>query len=157
MRPPARLDLRLEGCKGQFGPAAALRTETLLKQARMSLKKGRRWPADRLIQLHETLLFLRAYPQSRGVLRLCDEILFGYSNLFGYSKQLRGLAPLELAEFEYADVSGIAGTGLTTDFSYVFARSLAARHAARLRIDWDRYPGADRLGPVLARLIPEAR
>jgi hypothetical protein len=150
MRPPARLDLRLQECKGQFGPSAALPTETLLKQARVSLKRGRRWPADRLIQLHETLLFLRAYPQSRGVLRLCDEILSGYS------KWLRGFAALELAEFEYADVSGIAGTGLTTNFSYVFARSLATRHAARLRIDWDRYPHTDRLGPVLARLIPEA-
>lgn len=162
MRLPAQLDLRLEGCKGQFGPAASRRTETLLKQARAWLRKGPHLPADRLIHLHETLLFLRAYPQSLRVLRLCDEILFGYSRL------VRGVAPSELAEFEYAEVSGIAGTGLTTNFSYVFARSLAARHVdhanARdrrrrgdLRIEWDRYPHADRLGPVLARLIPEAR
>ncbi len=100
---------------------------------------------------------------------MCDQILFGYA------RRLRGFSPAELKEFEYAEISGIAGTGLTTNFSYVFARSLARRHAATglaqpkkdqrridkargdLFIDWDQYAHSDRLAPVLAKLIPEAR
>jgi len=149
---------QLDECKGLFGDASAHRTESLLKQIRRRPFAS----AEVLIHLHETLLFLRAYPHNPHVLRLCDIILFGYF------RRLRGLSSAELEKFEYAEVSGIAGTGLTTNFSYVFARSLAARHAANanvrdrrnrgdLRIDWDRYPHADRLGPVLARLVPEAR
>jgi len=98
-----------------------------------------------LIQLHETVLFLRAYPQSAQVLRCADRILFSFA------ERLRGL-PRE--DFEYSDVSGIAGTGLTTNFSYPFAKSLAERHGDCVRIDWEQYQHADRLGPILARLIP---
>ena len=58
--------------------------------------------------------------------------------------------------FEYADVSGIARTGLSTNFSYPFAKSLAERHPDNIGIDWDKYEHPDRLGPILARLIPEA-
>ena len=155
---------QLDECKMHFGnDAAARRTEALLKQ----IRRARFVTAAEAIHLHETLLFLRAYPQSPEVVRLCDEILFGYA------RRLRGLPAAELANFEYADVSGIAGTGLTTNFSYGFARSLAERHAAAksrkekrslrhlhtgdLRIDWDRFHHVDRLAPILADLIPEAR
>jgi len=153
-----RLLAELEKCKALYGtPDAAARTEALLRQ----IRRVRFTAVEDLIHLHETLLFLRAYPASKDVVRLCDQILFGYS------RRLRALSPAELKEFEYADVSGIAGTGLTTNFSYVFARSLAERHVAKnardtrrhgdLRIDWDQYEHPDRLGPILAELIPEAR
>ena len=149
----------LDECKGFYGnAAAATRTEALLKRVLRTRVTG----TDDLIRLHETLLFLRAYPHGDRVLRLCDEILFGYS------RRLRGLSPAELKDFEYAEVSGIAGTGLTTNFSYVFARSLSDRHAiARsktekrsrgdLHIDWDQFQHTDRLAPILAELIPEVR
>ena len=153
----------LAECKALYGNAsAATRTKALLKRVLLLRVTG----ADDLIRLHETVLFLRAYPQSREVARLCDEILFGYS------RRLRGLSAAELKDFEYAEVSGIAGTGLTTNFSYVFARSLSDRHATPLStkkkltlsgspgdlyIDWDQFPHADRLAPIFAELIPEAR
>ena len=100
-----------------------------------------------LIQLHETVLYLRAYPQNAQVLRLADRILFSF-------RRTRARMPRE--EFEYSDVSGIAGTALTTNFSYPFAQSLAERHAGCVSIDWEQYQHADRLGPILARLIPES-
>ena len=120
--PGGHLIPQLDECKVLYGnAAAAARTERLLKQiSRLRFSN----PED-LIHLHETLLFLRAYPQNHGIVRRCDEILFGYS------RRLRGLSPAELKELEYAEVSGIAGTGLTTNFSYVVARSLAERHAAK--------------------------
>lgn len=165
MPAPADLIAQLDECKGLFEDQPARRTERLLKQ----IRRTRFTQSAELISLHETLLFLRAYPQNAQVAALCDEILFRFS------RRLRGLAPEQLAEFEYADVSGIAGTGLTTNFSYVFARSLAARYpppastkgsgAKRnsrnqnpsLRIDWDRFTHADQLAGVLAALLPEAR
>lgn len=131
----------LEFLRGRFENGAAGRTAALLERA-----KGARFrtPGD-LIQLHEIVLFLRAYPQSPRVLRLADEILFSFSH------RLRNLDP---DPFEAPGISGIAGTGLSTNFSYDVAQSLAARHS--LHIDWENYEHADRLGPVLAKRIPLA-
>lgn len=133
----------LEACKGKFGPHAAREVLALLKR----VERTRFRDPQELIQIHETVLFLRAYPQSVQVLRLTDRILLSFG------ERIRGL-PLE--DFEYSDVSGIAGTGLTTNFSYPFAKSLAERHADCVGIDWEQYQHADRLGPILARLIPES-
>jgi hypothetical protein len=135
------LAARLEACKGKFGRDAAREVLALLKRVE---RTGLRDPQE-LIQLHETVLFLRAYPQSAQVMRHADRILFSFG------ERVRGL-PRE--DFEYSDVSGIAGTGLTTNFSYPFAKSLAERHAGCVSIDWKQYRHADRLGPILARLIP---
>ena len=133
----------LEACKGKFGPDAAREVLTLLKR----VENTRFRDAQELIQLHETVMFLRAYPQSAQVLRDADRILFSFA------ERVRGL-PRE--DFEYSDVSGIAGTGLTTNFSYPFAKSLAERHAGCVGIDWEQYQHTDRLGPIFARLIPES-
>jgi hypothetical protein len=164
MSPEADLLAQLDECKGLFAPGAARRTEILLKQIR-----GTRFEsAAALIHLHETLLFLRAYPQSVEVARLCDAILFDFG------RRVRRVPPEQLAEFEYAEVSGIAGTGITTNFSYVFAKSLAERYGtktprgakhrgskfksgAALNIDWEQFEHVDRLAPTLAHMIPAAR
>jgi hypothetical protein len=151
---------QLSMMKGQFGRAAAARTAQLLESLRRSRLRN---PAD-LIRLHEIVLFLRAYPQSPRVLRLADNILFSFSER---------LRRLNLDLFEDPEVSGIAGTGLSTNFSYDVARSLVARHAGRahrrssavvrdlgsetIAIDWENYEHADRLGAVLAELVPESR
>jgi hypothetical protein len=134
---------RLEACKGKFGAGAAREVLALLKR----VERTRFRDPQELIQLHEVVMFLRAYPQSAQVLRHADRILFSFG------ERLRGM-PRE--DFEYSDVSGIAGTGLTTNFSYPFAKSLAERHAGSVHIDWEQYQNADRLGPILARLIPES-
>jgi hypothetical protein len=130
----------LAAMKGQFGGDAARRTVSLLERA---VKNRFRDPAD-LIRLHETVLFLRAYPQNPRVVHLADQILFSFS----------GRLPRDRDAFEDPEISGIAGTGLSTNFSYDVARSLAARYP--LSIDWENYEHQDRLGPVLARLIPLA-
>jgi hypothetical protein len=152
----ARILAHLDACKGMFGNETARSIVALLKQVR----RARFGTAAELIHLHETLLFLRAYPQSAEVVRLCDAILFGYA------QRLRRRPPEVLAEFEYSEISGIAGTGLTTNFSYAFTKSLAERHAAApkrtrnregLSIAWDHFAHVERLAAVLADLIPEAR
>jgi hypothetical protein len=140
---PRALD-ELAQCKGQFGREAAARTAALLER----LKRARLRDPQDLIRLHETALFLRAYPQSPRIVRLADEILFSFG------ERLRGVDP---DPFEDPEISGIAGTAVSTNFSYEIARSLVARYRSAIRIDWENYAGADRLGPVLARLIPLAR
>ena len=137
------LAARLEAWKGQFGTKAAREVVALLKRA----GQARFRDPQELIQFHETVLFLRAYPQSASVLREADRVLFSFG------ERLRRM-PRE--EFEYSEISGIAGTGLSTNFSYPFAKGLAARHGANVRLDWEQYQHADRLGPILARLIPQA-
>lgn len=134
---------RLGEYKGRFGAQAAREVEALLKR----IQGARFRDPQELIELHETTLYLRAYPQNARVLKLADAILSSFG------ERLRGI---DREPFEYADVSGISRTGLSTDFSYPFAKSLAERHGNNIRIDWDKYEHPGRLGPVLARLIPEA-
>jgi hypothetical protein len=104
--------------------------------------------AASLIRLHETLLFLRAYPRTPEVARLADKILSGFA------ERVAGVDP---EPFEDPEVSGIAGTTLGAVFSYEVARSLKARHGHAVDIAWDRYDEIDRMGPVAARLVPLSR
>jgi len=134
---------RLEACKGQFGATAAREVIALLK----GVERTRFRDPEELIQLHETVLYLRAYPQSAQVLKRANTVLFSFG------ERLRGMPRKEL---EYAETSGIAGTGLSTNFSYPFAKSLAERHGSSIAIDWEQYRHRDRLGWILARLIPQA-
>src|SRR5436190_11582136 len=132
---------QLDGWKSRFNSDDTARLEQLL--ARVAAGRWRE-PAD-LIRLHETLLFLRAYPRSRRVAQLADEILFSFAH------RLVGVDP---DPFEAPEVSGIAGTALTAVFSYEVAARLAALHPRDVEIGWDRYDEIDKLGPVLSRILP---
>jgi hypothetical protein len=134
---------QLAQMKGQFGFVAAKRTEALLE----TLQRARVRGAADLIRLHEMVLFLRAYPQSPRVMRLADEILFSLSERL----------PADHDPFADPDISGIAGTVVSTNFSYEFARSLVARHGNAVAIDWENFEHPERLAPALRRLIPESR
>jgi hypothetical protein len=134
---------QLAALKNVFGSEPERRVAKLLEQ----LRSTRLRDPEKLILLHETALFLRAYPHSPRVLRLADQILFQYP------ERLRGVDP---APFEAAEVSGIAGSAISTNYSHSFARFLSLRHGKNLKIDWENYSHPDRLGPVLARLAPLA-
>jgi hypothetical protein len=134
---------QLAGMKGQFGSGAARRTAALLEKA----KRARfREPAD-LIRLHEAVLFLRAYPQRPEVMRLADEILFSFAERL----------PADQEPFADPDISGIAGTVVSTNFSHEFASSLVERHGSAIAIDWENFEHPERLAPALQKLIPESR
>jgi len=129
--------------KGQFGDNAAARTASLLGNL---LHARFRTPSD-LIRLHETVLFLRAYPQSSEVARLADQILCRFA----------GRLPEDCDAFGDPEISGIAGTAISTAFSYEFARSLIERHPHAVSIDWDAWEHPERLAVALKTLIPESR
>src|SRR5438067_2365303 len=124
-------------------PSTARRIAELLKTlCTTRLRK----PAD-LIRLHEAALYFRAYPPSPRVLRGADALLQDFASR---------LARIDHAPFEDPEVSGIAGTTVSTNFSYDFARPLVDRYGHALRVDWENYQHPERLGAVLARLVPSA-
>jgi hypothetical protein len=130
---------QLEKGKSRFGPPGDGQLEGLLADA----ARRRFRDTASLIRLHETALYLRAYPRNPEVARLADAILFSFAGRVA-----------DLAAFEAPEISGIAGTSLSAVFSYEVARRLAARHPRNIEIAWDRYDGIDRLGPVLHRFLP---
>jgi hypothetical protein len=142
---PNLLD-RLDDWKRRFGPPETGQLERLLERAA-------RYPvrdAAGLIRLHETLLFLRAYPRTPEVARRADRILFAFAERIA---KLRAAA-IDLEPFAEPDVSGIAGTELTAVFSYEVARSLVERHRRAIRLAWDAHDEAWRVGPGSPQLAP---
>jgi hypothetical protein len=133
---------RLEQWKRRFDPAGAGQLERLLA----GIARHRFRDAEALIRLHETLLFLRAYPLSRKTARLADAILSRFV------ERVAGAAGGEA--FEDPAVSGIAGTPVTAVFGYETARRLAALHPRGIDIGWDCYDEPDRLGPVIQKFLP---
>ena len=136
---------RLDAWKARFGEGDTSRLEKLLTAAAT-------WRIDSpagLIRFHETLLFLRAYPRSRRVARLADQLLFHFAGRIARLGAGAGLEP-----FEAPAVSGIAGTSLGAVFSHEFASILAARQPRQIDIGWDRCDEMDNFGPVLARILP---
>src|SRR5579863_2580406 len=130
---------QLEGAKGQFGATAAARVERLLERAVRTRLRDR----DSLVRLHETVLFLRAYPASPRVLQLADEILFDFA------------ARIEdPGAFDDPEICGIAGTTFSATFSHEVARRLSARHGRAIAADWDGYEPPDAMGAALARRLP---
>ncbi len=106
--------------------------------------------ADRLIRLHEAVLFLRAYPHSPRVLQLAERVLEGFE------KRVARLAAADenLEPFDAPEVAGIAGTTVGTDFSFDLARWLAARQPGRLRIDWAAGEEGDRMRATWPEFLP---
>jgi hypothetical protein len=130
---------RLDRWKSRFGGKGTAQLEQLLRMV-----AGRRFrDAASAIRLHETLLFLRAYPRSPAVARLADAILFAFADRVA-----------DDAAFEEPEVSGIAGTSLSAVFSYEVARRLVTLHPKSVEIAWDRHDQIDKLGPALCRILP---
>lgn len=142
---PHLLD-RLEELKrpsGAHDPACVI---SILRE----LDRRRFKDASALIRFHETLLFLRAYPQSPRLLREVEALLRSFA------ERVENLpaADEDTDAFSDPEVSGIAGTSLTAIFSYAIARWLAQRHASEVTIDWEGYEDTARLGETLPRFIP---
>ncbi len=130
---------RLEAAKRHFGAGQESEVAKLLE----ALGRRRFTDAAGLIRFHEALLFFRAYPPNRTILRLAESLL----------ASIAGRIAGDLEAFEEPDVSGIAGTAFSAIFTYDIARWLASRHRTAVEIDWEACDPA-LFGPLLARLHP---
>ncbi len=106
--------------------------------------------AESLILFHETLLFLRAYPPSARVLNQVEKILKSFGRRVSPLRD----ADIDLAPLDEVEVSGIAGTFVTSNFSYAIVRWLVAKYPRQVSIDWDWFEEEDRFGATMPRFLP---
>ncbi len=135
----------LETAKREFGIPQAKIDSTLSRLEKLKVED-----VDVLIRLHETLLFLRAYPHRPRVLKKVEKILKTFKQRID---ELRA-AGVELSAIDDPEVSGIAGGSVTSNFSYAIARWLVAKYPAQLSIDWDWFEEEDRFGATMTRFMP---
>ena len=102
---------------------------------------------DTLIQYHEELLFLRAYPPNAATARDVE------SELRNFASRVAAL-DVDLAPLQHPEVSGIAGTSVTDTFSFYIVRWLLKHHAAQVTIEWDWFEDENRLAETWPRFMP---
>jgi len=136
----------LDELKNQFTPAATRRVERLLEQ----LARKKFDDTDSLVQYHEILLFLRAYPRSRSIVRSTENELRGFSNRVSYLVDKE----IDISPLQHPEVSGIAGTSVTDTFGFYIVRWLLLRYSSQVAIDWDWFEDENRLAETWPRFIP---
>src|SRR5436190_2325614 len=106
--------------------------------------------AESLNDLHERLLFLRAYPPNARTLKQVE------TQLRKIEKSVAGLrkTDADLSPLDDPEVSGIAGTSVTSNFSYALVRWLARKYPRQVSIDWDWFEEDDRFGATMPRFLP---
>lgn len=124
--------------RAEFGPGTAQRKLELLAE----LGKERLASARAVHELHETLCFLRAYPDDAAVLGAVEKQLAGFAR----RRDLRDHAE-DLLD------SGIAGTPIQYRFYAEMARWLVRRWPQRLQVLWDELEDVDGLQRLLYQLV----
>ena len=119
----------LESCRLRYGRGCAAPVEKLL----VSMRSAEFGDAESLVRFHDALLFLRAFPQSRKVVQLTENLLAGIA------KQVARLhdSGVEMDMLDSEQFSGIAGTVISDNFTYEVALWLAARYPEQLSVEWD--------------------
>jgi hypothetical protein len=106
--------------------------------------------AESLIRFHEAVLFLRAYPHDPATERRAERILSRFAD------RVEALAHsgADLGPFDRPEVSGIAGTEISTDYSFDVVRWLESRCPRAVRFDWESDGREDRLRALFPRFLP---
>src|SRR5437879_38043 len=143
---PATLDAllaSLETAKSRFGRGAAAKTKVLLDQ--LSGHSFR--DAESLLRFHETLLFLRAFPQSRSLVspieKLLNSFLLRVENLRKFG--------VDMSAFDDFDTSGVAGTTMQDTLNFAAACWLVGRIPQHVEIAWDDYEEERAMGSTWPR------
>jgi len=136
----------LEAAKNDFGPGASARTIEILDQ----LNREEFSDAKSLLRFHEALLFLRAFPRSRSLVRHIEGILDRFHPRI---EKLRD-AGVDMDVFDDFDTSGVAGTTMQDTLSFEVARWLAWRLPRKVEIAWEDYDEERAMGSTWPRFIP---
>jgi hypothetical protein len=146
---PSTLDAlltSLEAAKGRFGRGASVHAQTILVQ----LSRHQFRDPKSLIRFHESLLFLRAFPQSQAVVTKIEQLLDTFHKRV---EKLRELGA-DMSVFDDFDTSGIAGTTMQDALNFDAARWLARRIPRNVEIAWDDYEEERAMGSTWPRFIP---
>lgn len=140
-----RLLERLEEARLDFSERGHVAIERTLRQ----LSRAKIDAPEALIRYHETLLFLRAYPQNAKLLKLSE------SQLDSFAERVRRLGEMDadVSPLEHPEVSGIAGTAVSDTFGYHIVRWLVYQQG-RVVLDGDWVEDESRLAGTLPRFIP---
>ena len=141
----SRVLAELEELKRRFGDADAK-----ILRALGVLSKSKFTDASELVRFHEALLFFRTYPPNAEILKQVEAILRTFEQRLS---QLRD-ADAELSPLDDPEVSGIAGTSVTSNFSYAIVCWLTAKYPAQVSIDWDWFEEEERFGATMPRFLP---
>src|SRR4030095_5549148 len=137
---------QLDDLKTQFGASRAKTIERLLAR----LRKQTITDADTLMRLHETLLFLRAYPQTQHVFQETESLLRQLPNWIGEA----AVQGVDLDALDHPDKSGIAGRTVVDTFSYYILRDLVRRYPREVEFYWDWFEDENRLGEIWPHFMP---
>jgi len=141
---------RFEAARSHFGRGAAAETKVLLDR----LSRHRFSDAKTLIRFHETLLFLRAFPQSPSLVPRLERLL----DTFHQRVEMLREAGVDMSAFDDFDTSGIAGTTMQDALNFDAARWLVRRIPHNVEIAWEDYLAdyeAERaMGSTWPRFIP---
>jgi hypothetical protein len=137
---------RLEDARRYFGVDGAREVERLLE----TFGRSRITDPASLIRLHESLLFIRAYPHNARVMRRAEVLLSSFSQ---HVTRLRS-AGADLSAFEPVEVSGIAGTSVEEILGYDVVCRLLKLHPGKIRAVWDRYEPTGRTAAIWPRFLP---
>jgi hypothetical protein len=142
-----RLLDRLEELKRPAGDERAL---SRLLKLMAQLSRRRFADAPSLIRFHESLLFMRAYPQSSRHLRETERLLSSFK------KRVDALSysGADMSAFSEPDSSGIAGTAFSALFSYDVVREIARLFPSQTSIDWDGYEEFESFAATASRFLP---
>jgi hypothetical protein len=126
-----------------YGPGCAEECERLLAGLR-GIKFAN---VESLIRFHDTLLFLRAFPQSAKVVQLTEGLL---ASVEAQVAKLQ-VSPSAALLLDDESVSGIAGTTVTNTWTYELARWLVKRHPRAIGAEFD----VDEQYRHMATIFPE--
>ena len=146
---PSSLDALLadlESARNQFGRGTAGTIKTLL--ARISRHEFR--DAKLLIRFHESLLFLRAFPQSSSLVPKIERLL---NTFYNRVEAVRALGA-DMAVFDDFETSGIVGTTMQDTLNFEAARWLVGRIPRNVEIAWDEYQEERAWGMTWPRFVP---
>ncbi len=117
-------------CAHEFGQGCGTPKHALLR----TLEKQTLTKAIDVVRLHDTLCFLRAYPDDAATLRQVERMMKAFSARGDFKKHRKELAD-----------TGIAGTQINFRFFAATAYWLARRWGRHLTIDWEEFEHRDRL------------
>ena len=139
----------LEAARNHFGRGAAGAAAGILAQiARQEFREPKA-----LLRFHETLLFLRAFPQSAALVPRVEKLL----NTFHARVDRLRERGADMSVFDDFDTSGVAGTTMQDTLNFDATRWLARRIPGNVEIAWNDYEDERAVGSTWPRFIPLLR